>query len=365
VLCAHRALFERGFPCPELLVDMARFGEQVASAEEMTGGGGDPFPELGRSPEPFAEALAHLVALAPKPEELGTLEPAPPWTFPPYGTDLWPCPDDRDIDLNSVYGPAWIDESGRVARDRLQASGGQPEERIVLSLLQRLRPARERLSSLVTPETLRRWHRELVRRKWTRPHRANPRRRIIPLETQLLVWRLAKENPLWGYRRIQGELKKLGIEISASSIRRITSPKRRPGPKRDTWSQFTRTQAASIIACDLFTVESIRLKTHHVLFFIDLRTRQVLIGGVTDGATNLSGVPRSPAICPKCGSPAIFLSNSWSMTVTTGSAPPLTRCSRRRGSGSCARRGGHREPMPTPSGSSGPSEMSASTGSSS
>jgi hypothetical protein len=70
--CAHRALFERGFPCPELLVDMAPFGEQVASVEEMTVGG-----------DPFAEALARLVALAPKPEELGTLEPAPPWTFPP------------------------------------------------------------------------------------------------------------------------------------------------------------------------------------------------------------------------------------------------------------------------------------------
>ena len=122
---AHRALFERGFPCPELLVDMAPFGEQVASAEEMTVGG-DTFPESGRSPEPFAEALARLIALAPKPEESGTLEPAPPWTFPPYGTDLWPWPDDRDIDLNSVYGPDWIDESGRVARDRLQASGGPP-----------------------------------------------------------------------------------------------------------------------------------------------------------------------------------------------------------------------------------------------
>lgn len=163
----------------------------------------------------------------------------------------------------------------------------RPDERIVLSLLQRLRPAHERLSSLVTPDTLRRWHRELIRRKWSRPHRVKPRRRI-PLETQLLVWRLAKENPLWGYRRIQGELKKLGIEISASSIRRIISPKRRPGPKRDTWCQFMRNQAASIIACDLFTVETVRLKTLHVLFFIDLHTRKVLLGGMTDGATNLS-----------------------------------------------------------------------------
>jgi phosphotransferase family enzyme len=122
---AHRVLFERGFPCPEPLIDLAPFGEGVASAEEMTVGG-DRFPVSGRSPGPFAEALAHLVALAPKPAELDTLYPAPPWTLPPFGTDLWPWPDDRDIDLNEVSGPAWIDESGRAARDRLQALVGPP-----------------------------------------------------------------------------------------------------------------------------------------------------------------------------------------------------------------------------------------------
>jgi hypothetical protein len=122
---AHRVLFERGFPCPEPLIDLAPLGEGVASAEKMIVGG-DPFPVSGRSPEPFAEALAHLVALAPKPEELDTLDPAPPWTSPPHGTDLWPWPDDRDIDLNEVNGPAWIDESGWAARDRLQALGGPP-----------------------------------------------------------------------------------------------------------------------------------------------------------------------------------------------------------------------------------------------
>jgi putative transposase len=180
----------------------------------------------------------------------------------------------------------------------------RPEERIVLSLLQRLRPTRERLSSLVTPDTLRRWHRELIRRKWSRPHRVNPRRRI-PLETQLLAWRLAKENPLWGYRRIQGGLTKLGIEISASSSRRITCPKRRPGPKRDTWCQFMRNQAASIIASDLFTVETVRLKTLHVLFFIDLHTRKVLIAGVTEGPPTSPGIPRSPGISPRHGNPEI------------------------------------------------------------
>jgi transposase InsO family protein len=161
------------------------------------------------------------------------------------------------------------------------------EERLVLTVLQRLRPLRERLSNLFTPDTLRRWHRELVRSKWERPHRIN-KRKTIPLQTQLMVWRMSQENPLWGYRRIQGELQKIGIDISATSIRRITTPRRRPGPKRDTWRQFMVSQASSIIACDLFTVESVKLTTLHVLFFIELHTRRVFIGGVTDGAANLA-----------------------------------------------------------------------------
>ena len=161
------------------------------------------------------------------------------------------------------------------------------EERLVLTVLQRLRPLHERLSSLFTPDTLRRWHRELVRRKCDGPHRIN-KRKTIPLKTQLVVWRMSQENPPWGYRRIQGELQKIGLAISATSIRRITAPKRRPGPKRDTWRQFMRSQASSIIACDLLTVESVKLTTLHVLFFIELHTRRVLIGGVTDGAANLA-----------------------------------------------------------------------------
>jgi putative transposase len=148
-----------------------------------------------------------------------------------------------------------------------------------------LRPARDRLSCLVTPDTLRRWHRELVRSKWRFGHRISPRKHV-PEDVQLLVWRLATENPTWGYRRIQGELKRVGAQVSATSIRRILATKHRPPPKRETWRQFMRAQASSIIACDLFTVESVRLKTLHVLFFIDLQTRKVLIGGVTDGAAN-------------------------------------------------------------------------------
>jgi hypothetical protein len=79
-----------------------------------------------------------------------------------------------------------------VLRRQVNRPKVRPEERIVLSMLQRLRSAKERMSSLVIPDTLR-WHRELVRRKWTRPHRVSPRR-IISLQTQLLVWRISKEN---------------------------------------------------------------------------------------------------------------------------------------------------------------------------
>ena len=163
----------------------------------------------------------------------------------------------------------------------------RPEERWVLTVLQRLRPVQERLSSLVTPDTIRRWHRDMAGAKWRCRHRVVSRGRI-PDHVRLLVWRLASENPTWGYCRLRGELKKLGAEISATSIRRIVAEKRRPPAKRETWRQFMRTQASSIIACDLFTVESVRLKTLHALFFIDLHTRKVLIGGVTDGAANAS-----------------------------------------------------------------------------
>ena len=121
----HRVLYERGFPCPEPLVDNAPFGELVASAEAMAPGG-EPFPRSGRAPIPFAEALAALVSLAPTPDEVGSLDPAPPWTWPDHGTgELWPWPDDCDVDLNAVGGPGWIDKAGRATRDRLRQYTGE------------------------------------------------------------------------------------------------------------------------------------------------------------------------------------------------------------------------------------------------
>jgi transposase len=142
---------------------------------------------------------------------------------------------------------------------------------------------------LVRPETLLRWHRRLVAGAWTYPHRGRGR---PPLDEHLqqLIVRLAAENPRWGYQRIKGELLRLGIQISATAIRETL---RRhgldPAPRRTstTWRSFLRLQAAGIIACDFFTVDTVWLKRVYVLFFIELDTLRVHLAGVTanpDGA---------------------------------------------------------------------------------
>jgi putative transposase len=135
---------------------------------------------------------------------------------------------------------------------------------------------------VVRPETLLRWHRQLVRRKWTRPHRPPGRPSLHP-EVRELILRLARENPRWGYQRIRGELLKLGVRVSATTIatllrRRGLGPAPRRGP---TWGEFLRSQAAGILACDFLTVETIRLKTLYVLVWIELGTRRVHLGGAT------------------------------------------------------------------------------------
>ena len=150
-------------------------------------------------------------------------------------------------------------------------------DRALLAALSRSLPRSAWTGFPVKPQTLLRWHRQLVARRWTYPHRTPGR---PPLEASLrtLIARLARENPHWGYRRIVGELKRVGIAVSATTVRKVLlEAGLLPAPERgpSSWRAFLRAQAASMLACDFLTVETAFLQRIYVLFFISLATRRI------------------------------------------------------------------------------------------
>jgi putative transposase len=134
----------------------------------------------------------------------------------------------------------------------------------------------------VRPQTLLRWHRDLVRRRWTYP---SPRGRpSVTAEVRKLVLRLARENSIWGYRRIHGELCRLGYRIGASTVwTTLKAAGVDPAPMRSalTWRQFLRVQAEGVLAVDFFAVDTVLLRRLYVLFVIEVGTRRVHLLGVT------------------------------------------------------------------------------------
>ena len=155
-------------------------------------------------------------------------------------------------------------------------------DRAVLAGLARLLPRSVWRGRLVQPATLLGWHRDLVRRRWTHPHRRG--RPSVAAEIGALVLRLAMENPTWGYRRIHGELCRLGCKIGASTVWAILQRADvDPAPNRSvlTWRQFLRVQANGVLAVDVFTVDTVFFKRLYVLFVIEVATRRVHVLGVT------------------------------------------------------------------------------------
>jgi putative transposase len=170
-----------------------------------------------------------------------------------------------------------------VLRRQVTRPAFDPKDRALLTAFSRLLPRRSWGAFSVTPETLLSWHRRLVARRWTYPHR-RPGRPKVDHGTTVLVLRLGREIPRWGYRRIQGELLKLGIRLAPSTIAKILADHGLgPTPRRgSTWRAFLKAQASSVVATDFFTVDTAFLRRLYVLFFIELGRRRVWITGVTN-----------------------------------------------------------------------------------
>jgi putative transposase len=141
------------------------------------------------------------------------------------------------------------------------------------------------VATIVTPDTILRWHRQLIARKWTYP-RHRPGRPGVLLEIRRLAVRMATENPSWGYTRIQGALKNLGHRVARSTIAAILKQQGiPPSDERPTsWQTFLRAHWRALVAADFFTTEvwTIRgLVTYYTVFVIELQSRRVHIVGST------------------------------------------------------------------------------------
>jgi putative transposase len=165
----------------------------------------------------------------------------------------------------------------------------EPGDRVWLAALARRIP-RQRWTEVfpVTPATLLAWHRQLAGSKYDTSKRRKPGRPPTLPSIGRLVVRLAKENPLWGHRRIHGELTKLGVTVAPSTVWEILRAAGiDPAPRRSgpTWRQFLTAQAAGILAVDFLHVDTVLLKRMYVLVFIEHGTRRMHLGGVTANPT--------------------------------------------------------------------------------
>jgi transposase InsO family protein len=180
---------------------------------------------------------------------------------------------DRELEIEVVVLRHQVKVlSRKVGRPKLRRI-----DKAYLAACSRVLPRHRWGSFIVAPSTLLRWHRELVRRKWTYKRKRLGRPPIDPA-LSALICRMARDNPRWGYMRIKGECRKLGVSVAATTVKKVLrAAGLEPAPRRDgpSWSEFLRSQAQGIWACDFFTIETALLRTLYVLFFIEVGSRKL------------------------------------------------------------------------------------------
>jgi putative transposase len=198
------------------------------------------------------------------------------------------APDEKDLQIVLLRQQLRILERKTRTKPRLSSS----EKLMMVALFTRLKQQTqdwyERLQQtalLFKPDTLLKWHRDLVRYKWTFKHRHRGGRPRLEAEIEALILRLALENPRMGYLKLHGELLKLGYRLDPGTVKNVLRRHRlKPAPQRGqtSWRTFLNHYRQQLLACDFLTVETLCLKTLYVLFFIELNSRRVYFAGCTD-----------------------------------------------------------------------------------
>jgi putative transposase len=254
-----------------------------------------------------------------------------------------------------------------VLRDELsilRRQAGRPRfevlDRVLLAAFGRVLPRRCWIAFSVRPETLLLWHRRLVARRWTYPQR-RPGRPPIGSEVRELVLGLARQNPSWGYQRTVGALRKLGVAVSASPVPNIRSKAGLPAPRRysQSWRSFLRAHTEPVVACDSFTVDTVRPRRLDVLLSIGSRRIEYFAGtSRPNTASTLQQARNLPMKLDDRDGKARFLTHD----QTQGSRPPSPPSSGATRSSSSAHRHRRRTRTPTSNAGSAASAANASTG---
>ncbi len=193
------------------------------------------------------------------------------------------------LDRQERQAVAYLMEENRILRRQLRGQRLQftdhDRRRLAVRGHRLGRRVLRQIASVVTPDTILRWHRQLIVRKWTYAHKRYDRHGVLA-EIRRLVVRMADENPTWGYTRIQGALKNVGHRVGRSTIARILKAQGlAPVPARPTsWQTFLRAHWGAVAAADFFTTEVWTwrgLVTYYTVFVIDLASRRVQIVGST------------------------------------------------------------------------------------